>query len=89
MLEWRFPAWDEAKRFCHCEKHPALQAGTPLVIEFPSRDFLGFFRFLFVTCSLFVIHSVGGVLGSQQVQRNLFVGEEPFTNTSHFLKDCA
>lgn len=87
MLGRLFSPWDEAKCSSLCEIRPAPQAGSPLEMELVSRDFLGVFRFLFVTCFLFVIHSVDGVLGSEQVQRNLFAGEQ-FTNPSHFLKDC-
>lgn len=85
MLEWLFPAWDEAKCSSFCEIRPAPQALHPLVMGVVSRDF---FRFLFVTCSLFVIHSVGGVLGSQQVQRNVcgsrtVYKEQPFSKRLH------
>lgn len=57
-------------------------------MESVTRDYLGGFNVLFVTCFLFVIHSANGTLGTQHMERNQFVGEELFSKPRHFLKDC-
>lgn len=88
MLEQPFPAWGEAKCTSCCEMQPASQAGSLLEMGVWHKGFLGVLRVLFVTCSLFVIPSVGGVPAPQQAQRNLSVGEELFTNPSCFPKGC-